>query len=103
MSEALTAETYGVSPSLGSRLVGRQTTVMQRGWRLRYSVVTTAECNSMAAFFTARRGAFDEFMFHNPNDGELYRARFDTGMSIDYFTPGYLRFGEIVMAQITGW
>ena len=100
MAETLVGNVTQDRVSLQSAIVGRSTALVARTWRLRYTVVTTSQCTSMAAFFVANQGAFQEFQFRNPNDSVLYRARFDSTMVIEYFTPGFLRFGEIQIIQV---
>lgn len=54
---------------------------------------TSAECNSMLAFFRARNGAFDPFVWQSPIDSRTYQVRFDSSLRADLFTPGLFRSG----------
>src|SRR5205085_8436656 len=61
-----------------------------RGWRLQHATVDTATCNSMVAFHEAQKGPWLAFQFRNPNDGQLYTARFASDFSPTLFRPGLL-------------
>lgn len=66
---------------------------LTRGFRLRYSVLTSADAQAMAAFYTARRGAWEPFDWINPNDMRVYSVRFDSRMRLEHFAPGFFRHG----------
>lgn len=76
-----------------SDVVGRQIDDATRGFRLRYTTVTSDIASQMGQFFRDRRGMYEAFDFVNPNDALVYLVRFDTAMRVEYFTPGYFRTG----------
>lgn len=102
VTETLAVPTRVTEVSPGAMVAGQVTTNFIRSWRLRYTIVDTAQCTSMAAFFTGQGGPFQAFDYWSVGDQQTHRARFDSGMSIDLFDPGLLRFGEIVLVSLVG-
>lgn len=76
---------------------------MQRAFRLRYTVVDSAEASGMAQFFEDRRGGFEAFTFINPNDQFPYAVRFASDLTLDFFAPAMLRTGtELTFVVVSG-
>ncbi|HSE47083.1 MAG TPA: hypothetical protein VLA89_17325 [Gemmatimonadales bacterium] len=68
--------------------------------RLRYSIVETAQCTSMAALFIASQGPFKALQLYNPQDDAVHTVRFDSTMTLELFQPGYLRTNDIVFTLV---
>jgi hypothetical protein len=89
--ETLTDAIHLVRTGAQTTIVGRSVTDVVRALRLTYLVVTSEEVRSMAAFFAARRGAFEAFTITNPVDGQSYQVRFDSDLHLENFTPAFFR------------
>ena len=48
-----------------------------RKWTLQFHNRTLSELNSIKAFYSARKGAYEEFNWVNPNDSIEYDVRFE--------------------------
>lgn len=102
LAETLTAFPTVTLVGPQSDLVGRWVDDVTRGFRLRYTTVTSDIASQMGAFFRDRRGAFEAFDFINPNDGRAYLVRFDSDLQIEYFTPAYFRTGgDLLFVVVT--
>jgi len=99
--ETLTAPVIVSAVSPQEVFVGRVTDQAVRSFRLRHSIVTTAEANSMAAVFTAVRGALLPLVFVDPNTSRPYLVRFDSALRLEMFDPRYLRTAEIKFVVVT--
>lgn len=53
----------------------------------------SAEISSMFAFYRARLGSFDPFVWLSPMDARTYLVRFDSTVRADLFEPGLFRSG----------
>lgn len=84
----------------GSAITGTQTTSHYRQWQLQYSLVTTAEANSMQAFYVTQHGPFTAFDWTNPNDQVSRRVRFESGMDLALFQPALLRTGGLTFVEV---
>lgn len=69
------------------------------GARLQYSLVDSQTVNSMTAFVTARRGAYEAFDWFY--EGNTLRVRFDPDISIDWFHPSFLRVNGLVFTGVS--
>lgn len=63
----------------------------KRSWTLFHDHISYADMMTLRAFFIARRGRWDSFMFTDPADGQTHNVRFDADvLSIEH--PLYNRF-----------
>jgi len=102
LAETIAVDTTVTQVSPGSAIAGQKTPTIVRAWQLRYSLVDTATVRSMAAFFTTQQGPFTAFDFFNPNTLTTHRVRFDSGMAIDLFAPGFVRGGDVRLMSAVG-
>jgi phage-related protein len=84
----------------GSAITGTQTENVARTWNLQYSLVTTAEAGSMAAFYVAQGGPWVAFDWTNPNDAASHRVRFDSGLDLALFQPALLRTTGLTFVEV---
>ncbi len=71
-----------------------------RRFRLRYALVTSADCYAMRMFFTARQGSFGSFEFLNPVDLQTYTVRFSAGLSLQHLAPVYFAAGGEIVLEV---
>lgn len=64
---------------------------LTRTFLLNYTIVTSEDCQGMAAFYRGQRGSFIPFAWINPNDQRAYFVRFEESMRLELFTPVYFR------------
>lgn len=70
--------------------------------RLRYGVVTSADCRAMREFHRARRGV-EAFEWVHPTDARTYGVRFEGGLALSFWTPGFFASGgEVVFRVLSG-
>ena len=95
LAETLTADVRRVTVSPQAEVTGRASGNILRGFRARYTTVTTAEANSMTAFFHAQQGPFLPFGF--AFDTQSYQVRFDSTMKPALFQADKLASGGDVL------
>ena len=102
LGETLTADVRLTQVSPQAEVSGRASSNFLRAFRLRYTAVTTAEANSMAAFFASQQGPYQAFTLISPNDQRSYQVRFDTAMRPSHFQADLLQSGgELVFVVVT--
>lgn len=50
----------------------------RRSWTLTHSAISYADMSTLATFFIARRGKWDDFTFTDPATSTAYTVRFDS-------------------------
>lgn len=101
MTETITTAVNVVTPAPRAEIVGRITDKVLRQFRLTYTVVGSGEVRSMSAFFQARRGPFEAFVFRSPTDSRTYLVRFPESMTLEHFTPAVFRTSDLVLTEVT--
>ena len=84
-----------------SAITGTQTSNTQHTYTLQYTLVTTAEAGSMAAFYLAQHGPLYAFDWANPNEDGTRRVRFDGGLDLALFQPALLRTTGLTFVEVT--
>ncbi len=100
LDEALEADVRVAQVTPARAWVGRMSAEYSRVFRLRYTLVTSADAAAMVAFFVARRGSFESFDWVSLNDGQTYSVRFDDAMRVEMFTPAFFRQGGDVVFRV---
>lgn len=95
-----TAAVDVVAPSPRAEVVGWASERILREFRLEYTLVPSQTANSMAAFYTARNGPLEAFVFRAPTDARTYLVRFSDEMVLEYFTPGLFRTQPLVFTEV---
>ena len=72
-----------------------------RSFTLQFAVITSAECASLAQFYTQQRGPWLAFQFPHPVNGTLYTVRFGGGLDVELFTPLYFQATPLTLVVVT--
>ena len=92
LTEAVVAKVNVSHPAPQIFIPGQVTPTCRRLFSLQYTLVPTAQANSMVAFVNSHYGGFRAFDWTNPNDGVNYRVRLDGIANLDLFQPGFIRW-----------
>jgi uncharacterized protein with HEPN domain len=90
-----------IASSPRAEIVGAPTTRILREFRLQYTAVPSAEIRSMAAFYLARQGPFEAFLFQAVTDSRTYLVRFTDELQIEHFSPSLFRTQAIALTEVT--
>jgi phage-related protein len=100
-TQTLTSAVTVIAPAPRAEIVGKLTDKILHEFKLRYTVVGSGEVNSMAAFFQARHGSFEAFLFRSPTDQRSYLVRFSESLTVEHFTPSFFRTNELTFTEVT--
>ena len=54
----------------------------------------------MAAFYTARQGPFEAFIFRSPSDSRTYLVRFPESLTLELWNPSLYRTSELTFTEV---
>lgn len=100
LTETVAVPTRATETAPGASVVGVLSRTITREIRTRYTLVDTVTANSMAAFYTAQRGAFAAFQLFHHNDTRLHTVRFASEMALELFAPGWLRTNDLIFVTV---
>lgn len=73
----------------------------RKRFKIHFDAIIKASADTILNFFIARKGAFEAFLWTNPEDSVQYTVRFDMDlMDLDIFTYKLYKIGEIELLEV---